>query len=102
MLKTSNANQWGVLFGIHQKSRGLVGISPRSDLVENIGFDEHATRTKKNRLHVFRTEELVFPLSHPREIALSREREIKGSRKEFVEFLSLLAATLFGRFLERK
>jgi hypothetical protein len=47
-------------------------IVPHVNLVQNVGFDAEATHTKNNAhiLASFQHKEIVFPLQHPRKIAL--------------------------------
>jgi hypothetical protein len=51
-------------------SSGLLAINPIVNLVENIGFDERATHTKK--IHptqvTAKMQRMIFPLSHPTEL----------------------------------
>lgn len=57
--------------------RGLV-VFPSSNLVENVGFGEHATNTRSSAAPIVqrKLEAMEWPLRHPPEIALNREIEL--------------------------
>ena len=84
---SENRNQWGVQFSIFTRQQGLLGLSPSVDLVENVGFDYRATRTKKmgiNQFHIGELPEKIFFPATPKNIpALER----KSSRAEALSYL---------------
>lgn len=87
LASSSNRNQWGVQFSMFTRHLGLFGLSPSVDLVENVGFDNRATRTKKMGINEFRIgqlpENIVFPETPKTFPALER----KKSRREAVSYL---------------
>lgn len=53
--------------------RGL-GIIPKYNMIENIGFNrEDATHTKGNSMYDFTNQDMNFPLQHPKEIQVNVE-----------------------------
>lgn len=53
--------------------RGL-GIIPRHNMIENIGFDrEDATHTKGSSMYDFTKQDMTFPLIHPTEVKKDTE-----------------------------
>jgi hypothetical protein len=85
-----NRRQWGVQFSIFCRHSGLVGISPRVDLVENVGFDERASRTKKKGINHFDLGPLPEDLKFPDLSLTQANLERKKSRNEFRIYLRSL------------
>lgn len=87
LASSSNRNQWGVQFSMFTRHLGLFGLSPSVDLVENVGFDHRATRTKKVGINEFRIgklpDNIVFPETPTNFPALER----KKSRREAASYL---------------
>jgi hypothetical protein len=52
-----------------------VAVLPRANLVENIGFGEHASNTR-NAIRQRGLEALEWPLTHPAQIAVNPEVEL--------------------------
>jgi hypothetical protein len=62
-------HQWAFTCLLHH---GL-SVAPKVPLIQNIGFRADATHTTAgNRFAMQRSEELAFPLTHPREVAADR------------------------------
>jgi hypothetical protein len=96
--KKRNWSQWGVRFSIFCSEMGGVGISPRCDLVENVGFTPDATHTKRNILRGFQIEKLDWPLIYPEKSRVSvRKNDIDGSRQEFRGFFRQILKVRKGR-----
>ena len=83
----ANLDSWGVRLSVYMKLNGLVGISPRVNLVTNTGFGEDATNTKSENLPGPKSNSLHMPLVHPLGIFVDVARERAGSRAESVEFV---------------
>jgi hypothetical protein len=58
------------------KQKGI-NILPEENLVSNIGFGEGGTHTKSNNSESanMKTEELVFPLTHPQKITINKKAD---------------------------
>ena len=82
-----NRRQWGVQFSLFCRHSGLLGISPRVDLVENVGFDERATRTKKKGINHFDIGQLPEDLRFPDLSLTQANLERKKSRNEMRIYL---------------
>ena len=91
LASSSNRNQWGVQFSMFTRHLGLLGLSPSVDLVENVGFDHRATRTKKMGINEFRIGELpeniVFPESSTNVPALERKKSRREAASYFLRLI---------------
>lgn len=85
--KRQNLRAWGVRLSIFMKLRNLYGISPRVDLVTNLGFGRFATNTYKQNLPAPVGGSLSKTLAHPEVLAANLSRERLGSRREWRMFL---------------
>jgi hypothetical protein len=58
---------WDAQWGFARIRNGGLSITPRSNLVRNIGFDGRATHTRDDEhpLSRLKTKPMTFPLSHP-------------------------------------
>jgi len=69
-LRLNKIDTWDYQFLFHNWINNRISIVPQKSLVENIGFDERATHTKK-RLISKRSDtrkNIIFPLLHPQQI----------------------------------
>jgi len=82
-----NRRSWGVRLSVFMKLTGLIGVSPRVDLVTNKGFGQDSTNTKVENLPGPKSRSISFPLDHPRVICISPARERAGSRREAMAFV---------------
>lgn len=70
-------SSWSYCFNIaHILNDGLC-ISPRINLIKNIGFDGISTHTKNNKIDVkllsVPSGEMIFPLIHPKKVELDKK-----------------------------
>lgn len=58
-------------------SRGGLSVIPNVNLISNIGFGENATHnfSTESKYANIKTEEITFPLSHPKEMVANREAD---------------------------
>lgn len=69
-------------------SKGL-GIIPSVNLIENIGFDEQATFTKKrNKFSELKAMEMKFPLHHPSSKKVYFDKEIESECIQLLQDIS--------------
>jgi len=70
-------NTWDYQWDYNRYIRNGLAITPKRNLVANIGFGEGATHTldKNHRFANIPTATLDFPLEHPADVELSREYE---------------------------
>ena len=78
---------WGVRMSVFMKSRNLYGLSPRVDLVQNVGFGPEATHTQREILPGPSPSELELPLRHPPKLEFDRRTERRASRRDAILFL---------------
>ena len=87
LASSSNRDQWGVQFSMFTRHVGLLGLSPSVDLVENVGFDNRATRTKKMGINEFRIGKLPENIVLRETPTTLPALERKKSRREAVSYL---------------
>lgn len=83
-LRNKSLDSWAVPFTAVLRLRKKLGIVPAVCLVENVGFSEDATHTKRlDPSSIAHRQELEFPLNHPDEVERNRELERRFSRAAF-------------------
>lgn len=77
---------------------GGLSAQPRTNLVNNVGFDSRATHTKKpNKLARMPIQELEFPLRHPRFLIRNRKADARIEREVYSNLPNLLRLWLYHR-----
>jgi hypothetical protein len=70
---------WDIPWNIDIWACSGLGIIPSVNLIENIGFDEEATYTKKrNQFAEIKSKEMKFPLLHPSSKTILFDKEIEN------------------------
>ena len=87
LANSSNRGQWGVQFSMFTRHQRFLGLSPSVDLVENVGFDGRATRTKKIGINQFQIGQLPKEISFPETPENLPTLERKKSRIEATNYL---------------
>lgn len=71
---TGECDTWDYQWEASRMYQGGIGIIPKFNLINNIGFNrEDATHTKGGSQYDFSTQELTFPLVHPVTIEINKE-----------------------------
>lgn len=87
--------QWNATVVYHDG----MGIIPKYNLIENIGFNSNeATHTKGDSKYSFEKHELVFPLIHPTEVKRNEQYDKIHRKNMLKEFRNW---TAFGRILNK-
>ena len=83
-------NTWDYQWIFTSWSRNWLNILPATNLVENIGFGQDATHTKKSDpLAAIRADTMAFPLRHPSAITPWQTRTMKLQKIVFARSLFL-------------
>jgi hypothetical protein len=70
-------NSWAIPWSVSHQLNKSLSITPKINLVENIGFSEDSTHTKENKWDKkflgHKSNEMKFPLEHPKEVKLNKK-----------------------------
>lgn len=79
-----NMDTWDYQWDFCMAAREGLGIIPRVNLVENIGFDHaQATHTSQKSDIDFRTQEMEFPLNHPQKIDRNLQYDLEYQHRTY-------------------
>ncbi|HEY4246049.1 MAG TPA: hypothetical protein VGM64_04280 [Lacunisphaera sp.] len=76
---------WDYQWTFCYMSRGMLGILPRTALIENIGFGPDATHTLQKEDSGSIVGPMIFPLRHPLHLKPDFEAEARASQRFFSE-----------------
>lgn len=100
-------SSWDYQMVFSVRSNEMYGISPKVNLIENIGvdaFSEHGGNSKKNkRVNQFcgmKSKEIQLPLKHPSEISIDEEYE-KRIGKIILYPLSSRIMLFFSKYIKK-
>ncbi len=62
-------------------------ITPRVNLIQNIGFDQEATHTTTKVEHARDHEPITFPLRHPSQIRINDKNDTQTMETAFINSL---------------
>jgi len=70
-------DSWDYQFGLMALTSQQLGITPKVNLIKNIGFGENATHTTtvNNKFANIKLEKMAFPLIHPNEISPNKIKD---------------------------
>jgi hypothetical protein len=107
LIKRDRRASWDFQMAFSIRARGLLGIAPRNNLIENIGIDdvsEHNFNFKKQKLTDrycgMETYPLTFPFKHPQMILPDRGFEFKIG-KIVLPPLKFRLMTYAGRIIKK-
>ncbi|MDE7148987.1 MAG: hypothetical protein K2O01_01040, partial [Bacteroidales bacterium] len=84
-------NTWDALYYFSLRLQHQLSVYPTVNMVENIGIgDPNATHTKKRLRHIYNTEQMPFPLQHPRHIMRNARLDRKAVKRTFFSYKRLL------------
>ncbi|MCK5449780.1 nucleotide-diphospho-sugar transferase [Candidatus Pacearchaeota archaeon] len=91
-LRDEGGDTWDFQWGIIRFHKGILNIIPKRNLIENIGFGEDGTHTKR-KLKIGRNKEnILFPLKHPKKII--RNEKYDGAYFKKVIFPSAIKSII--------
>lgn len=84
-VSNGGVDTWDYQWWYHRLMNKGVGVIPKLNLTQNIGFNAEATHTftMHEEIKNATSQEIIFPLNHPEDIKIDKTYELKLAKKYF-------------------